>query len=76
MPRPRRPLTADRRLIHDTPGLPSREQVAAFIAERGETDVGEMASFFAVRGADRRARRQLVKEMTGEGETARRGRRG
>ena len=71
MARPRRPAPPPA-----LEGLPSREAVAAFIAERGETDIAEMARRFGVKGADRRALRQLVKEMTGEGATARRGRRG
>ena len=74
MPRPRRtrpPSSPDA-----PPGLPSREQVAAFIREQGETDLSAMASFFGVRGADRRALRHLIQDMTGEGETSRRGRKG
>ncbi len=57
-------------------GLPSRDEVAAFIAEQGETDIAEMARHFGVKGGDRRALRQLVKEMSGGGETTRRGRKG
>ncbi len=74
MPRPRRPAPAS--APPSTPGLPSREEVAAFIAERGETDLAEMARHFGTKGGDRRALRQLVKEMSGEGETSRRGRKG
>ena len=58
-------------------GLPSREDLAAFIAERGETDLAAIARRFAVKGADRRALRTLLKEMTGDGgDLARRGRKG
>ena len=70
MARPRRPKQPP-----PLTGLPSREAVTGFIAERGETDIAEMARHFGVKGADRRALRQLVKSLTGEGATARRGRR-
>ena len=43
--------------------LPSPEALAAHIAEAGETDVSELARVFGVKGADRRALRQMLKEM-------------
>ena len=77
MPPPRRPRPSTRsKTPTDTPGLPSREQVAVFVRERGETDLSAMASFFGVKGADRRALRHMIQDMTGEGETSRRGRKG
>ena len=77
MPPPRRPRPSPRpKPSTDTPGPPSREQVAAFVRERGETDLSTMASFFGVKGIDRRALRHMIQDMTGEGETSRRGRRG
>ena len=76
MPRPRRTRPSTPTPASGTPGLPSREQVADFVRERGETDISALASAFGVKGADRRALRALVKDMTGEGETSRRGRKG
>ena len=58
-------------------GLPSRDDLAGFIAERGETDTAAIAERFGVKGADRRALRQMLKEMQADGGgLARRGRRG
>ena len=60
-----------------TLGLPSRDALSAFVAAAGETDMAAIAAHFAVKGADRRALRQLLKAMQADGGgVARRGRRG
>ena len=56
--------------------LPSREELAAFIRQAGQTDVGEIAAHFALNGADRRDLRLLLKSMQSDGGLARRGRKG
>ena len=56
--------------------LPSREALAAHIAEAGETDLSELARVFGVKGADRRALRALLKDLSEEGGVTRRGRKG
>ena len=49
------------------PGLPDRDTLARFIADAGETDVAEIARHFGLKGSDRRALRQMLKGMQGEG---------
>jgi ribonuclease R len=57
--------------------LPSPAELAAFVREAGETDLSAIARRFAVKGADRRALRQMLKELQGEGGAlAKRGRKG
>ena len=56
--------------------LPSRDQLAAFIREAGETNVAEIARHFALKGADRRDLRLLLKSMQADGGLGRRGRKG
>ena len=57
-------------------GLPDAETLARFIEQAGETDVGQIAKAFGVKGGERRELRQLLKGLTGEGSLARRGRKG
>ena len=60
-----------------TTALPSAQELSAFIREHGETDLGALAKHFAVKGGDRRALREMLRELQGEGgELARRGRKG
>jgi ribonuclease R len=56
-------------------GLPDRESLSQFIRESGETDVAAIARHFGLKGVDRRALRQLLKEMQASGALGRRGRR-
>lgn len=56
--------------------MPSREDLAVFIKQAGETDVGQIAKHFGLKGADRAALRHELKVMQGEGGLARRGRKG
>ena len=59
-----------------TPGLPDREVLARFIEEAGETDIAQIARAFGVKGGERRALRQMLRSLTGEGALAKRGRKG
>jgi ribonuclease R len=56
-------------------GLPDRDALSRFIQEAGETDVAAIARHFGLKGADRRALRQMLKEMQVSGALGRRGRR-
>ncbi len=56
--------------------LPSRDELSAFIREAGETDVSAIAAHFVLKGADRRALREMLKSMQADGALGRRGRRG
>ena len=81
-PRARTPARPDHRsarpsVARATAGLPARDELARFIADAGETDMAAIAAHFGVKGADRRALRQLIKDMQADGGgLARRGRRG
>ncbi len=57
-------------------GLPDRETLLKFIREAGETDKADMAKAFGLKGADRRALREMVKSLEAEGALGRRGRKG
>jgi ribonuclease R len=70
-PRPPRTPRAPRAPL----GLPNRDAVLAFIRENGEASPGDIAAHFGLRGADRRALRELLRELSGEGRVAARGRR-
>jgi len=59
-----------------TPGLPDRDTLLRHIRETGETDRSELARAFGLKGADRRALRELLGELQAEGVLARRGRKG
>ena len=83
MKRPRKPRPdasrskpAPRLAPPTSTGLPDRGTLAAFVQEAGETDVGEIAKHFGLKGADRRALRQMLKDLEGDGALAKRGRRG
>ncbi len=56
--------------------LPSRDELAAFIREAGETDVAEMARHFGLKGADRRELRVMLMAMQADGALGKRGRKG
>ena len=57
-------------------GLPDHAELSRFIAEAGETDVGEIAKHFGLKGTDRRALRQMIKGMQTSGALGKRGRKG
>jgi len=58
------------------PGLPDRETLLRYLREHGEAAKGDIAREFGLKGADRRALRQMLTELEAEGVLGRRGRRG
>jgi ribonuclease R len=59
-----------------TQGLPDRETLLRVLKERGEADVGDLAKEFGLKGGDRRALREMLKSLEGEGRLGKRGRKG
>lgn len=57
-------------------GLPDRETLLKFIREAGETDKADMAKAFGLKGNDRRALRDMIKQLEAEGALGKRGRKG
>jgi ribonuclease R len=57
-------------------GLPDRETLIAFLRDAGEAQKGDIAKAFGLKGADRRALRQMLKELEDEGALGRRGKKG
>ncbi|HKR86592.1 MAG TPA: ribonuclease R, partial [Phenylobacterium sp.] len=57
-------------------GLPDRETLLKFIRASGETDKAAIARAFGLKGADRRALREMLGALQAEGALGRRGRRG
>jgi ribonuclease R len=57
-------------------GLPNRETLLKYLRETGEADRAAIARAFGLKGTDRRALRELLKELEGEGSLGRRGRKG
>ena len=57
-------------------GLPDRETLLKFIREAGEADKADMAKAFGLKGAERRALRDMVKQLEAEGALGKRGRKG
>jgi ribonuclease R len=71
---PRPPRIA--RPSRPAPGLPDAEALIRFIRESGETDRGEIARAFGLKGSDRRALRDLLNQLEDSGRLDRRGRKG
>ncbi|HEX7945191.1 MAG TPA: RNB domain-containing ribonuclease, partial [Phenylobacterium sp.] len=57
-------------------GLPDRETLLAFIREQGEPNKAGIANAFGLKGADRRALREMLIALEAEGALGKRGRRG
>jgi len=57
-------------------GLPDRETLLKFIREAGEADKSDLAKAFGLKGADRKALRDMIKELETSGALGRRGRKG
>jgi ribonuclease R len=55
--------------------MPDRQTLLAALAE-GQTDIGALAQRFGLKGADRRALREMLKGLEREGKLGRRGRKG
>src|SRR5271170_3837020 len=57
-------------------GLPDRDALLAFLKSAGEAEKADIAKAFGLKGADRRALRQMLKSLEAEGALGRRGRKG
>ena len=57
-------------------GLPDRDTLLAFIREHREADRAAIARAFGLKGADRRALREMLRSLESEGALGRRGRKG
>ena len=75
MPPPRRPRPP-RAPIKPTQGLPDRDTLIAYLREHGEAGKADIARAFGLKGADRRALRELLKTLESEGALGRRGNKG
>ena len=71
-PRAPKPVKADK----PPQGLPDRETLIAFLAEAGEAQKADIAKAFGLKGADRRAMRQMLKSLQDDGALGKRGRKG
>lgn len=78
MAKARIPKTArfNTKSVRPPQGLPDRETLLKFIREAGETDKADMAKAFGLKGTDRRALRDMVKQLEAEGALGKRGRKG
>ena len=57
-------------------GLPDRETLLAFLRDAGESGKADIARHFGLKGADRRALREMLRAMEADGSLGKRGRRG
>ncbi len=79
MPPPRRPRPSQTRSkgpSKPAPGLPDRETLIAYLREHGEAGKADLAHAFGLKGADRRALREMLKTLEAEGALGRRGKKG
>jgi ribonuclease R len=75
MPPPRRPRPP-KAPTKRPQGLPDREALIAYLREHGEAGKADMARAFGLKGADRRALREMLKALEAEGALGRRGKKG
>lgn len=57
-------------------GLPDKETLLRFLREAGEADKSDLARAFGLKGEDRRALREMLRELEAEGKLGKRGRKG
>ncbi|GAA0638718.1 ribonuclease R [Brevundimonas lenta] len=57
-------------------GLPDRETLLAFLREAGAAEKTDIARHFGLKGGDRRALREMIRELEAEGALGKRGRKG
>lgn len=57
-------------------GLPDRETLLAFLREAGSAEKTDIARHFGLKGGDRRALREMIRELEAEGKLGKRGRKG
>jgi ribonuclease R len=72
MAKPPRPTKTTR----PPPGLPDRDTLIAFLRDAGEADKADIAKAFGLKGADRRALREMLRALQAEGALGKRGRKG
>lgn len=64
--------TRDRRPV----GLPTKDELVRFLREAGEAEKSDIAKAFGLKGGERRALREMLRELEGEGRLGKRGRKG
>src|SRR6056300_1726039 len=74
--RPSKPSKAKTVKPRPPAGLPDRETLLAFLRDAGETGKADIARHFGLKGADRRALREMIRELEAQGALAKRGRKG
>ncbi len=74
MAKPRAPRTP--RTPRHPQGLPDRDTLLRFLREAGEADKADIARAFGLKGAERRALRDMLKSLEAEGALGKRGRKG
>ncbi|MDO1558446.1 ribonuclease R [Brevundimonas sp. 2R-24] len=57
-------------------GLPDRDTLLRFLRDAGEAEKADIARAFGLKGAERRALREMLRELEAEGALGKRGRRG
>ena len=57
-------------------GLPDKDTLVAFLREAGSAEKTDIARHFGLKGGDRRALREMIRELEAEGRLAKRGRKG
>ncbi|WP_282009691.1 ribonuclease R [Brevundimonas aveniformis] len=57
-------------------GLPTKDELVRFLRDAGETEKSDIARAFGLKGEDRRALRDMLRELEGEGKLGKRGRKG
>jgi ribonuclease R len=57
-------------------GLPDKETLLRFLAEAGDAEKADIARAFGLKGAERRALRDMLKSLEADGKLGRRGRKG
>ncbi len=57
-------------------GLPDKDTLLAYLRETGSAEKTDIARHFGLKGGDRRALREMIRELEAEGRLGRRGRKG
>ena len=57
-------------------GLPDKDTLIAFLREAGSAEKTDIARHFGLKGGDRRALREMIRELEAEGKLGKRGRKG
>ena len=67
MARPKTPKKTAKKPTRPSQGLPDRDTLLAYIREQGEPNKAGIASAFGLKGADRRALREMLTALEAEG---------